>query len=341
MVGGSMWFCLLWRILAQPRPFPPSNIRALKCLSLHPSYPILHMSAPATKPESTATTPAGPMGEADPFTSIAAALDQVREALSSARAAPKAPTILVADAEAQMDVLRAEIASLKESTLRDLVQIDSLRKDAEDDAQAKMRAMASMVELHEGQRRMWEVRAEALQEKTAKEGEALATERAAVAQERELLAEQRGAVEAETRSLLEQRTTITQQLHSIIQSVQPNSPINMALSGRGPTTRPITPIESTIPSIRRTSLSSPFGTLDESNPRKRARSEGDPSTPTATLNISQQPTTPIQSPPAHCTPTPAQSPTRSPPPLPARGPPCRWGRPAVRAGATRDPRRPL
>ncbi|KAJ7771335.1 hypothetical protein DFH07DRAFT_226615, partial [Mycena maculata] len=260
--------------------------------NLSSSYPstVCSMSTSIIKPESKDVLPAS-TDASDSFPSVAETIDRMKNAIVSA-------------AEAQMDVVRAENASLRQSAERDRALIDTLRKSAQDalaaqelaqtDAQAKLSAMVAMADAHTRQRSEWEASTRALQEKTQKESKALITERKAVAKERETVAKEREAVAKERelltiqhlevkkqkQALLQQRMDIAQQLQGMVRSVQPDPFPTTAAEISRRDTRPITR------AVARSLTERDTGTSDKSVPRKRARTEGGTGMTTPTLNAS-------------------------------------------------------
>ncbi|KAJ7121396.1 hypothetical protein C8R44DRAFT_786229 [Mycena epipterygia] len=183
--------------------------------------------------------------------------------------------ILVTVAEKQADALRAEITTLKETTAQAREFANNLSKErdlVQSNFDTKVREMA---EAHARQY------AE-LQGSTAREREALKVGQEALVAHRAAFEAEKAAAEKAMHNV---RTSIVQNLRNIIQSIQLN-PFPMgtgttsliAASGITgpcmPEPRMINPSDSTIPMCR----SADQETVDESSPRKRARTES--STPT-------------------------------------------------------------
>ncbi|KAJ7459569.1 hypothetical protein B0H11DRAFT_168632 [Mycena galericulata] len=261
------------------------------------------MSPPSAKTEGPDSASPGPASEPDGYAAAAEALEQAQRALKSARATPKPPTILVSVAEEQFGLLRAEIAGLKECAERDRRAVEELRKAAEDVERkraaarryvwAKEREISDLKGAHKRDDKEHAERMLAIREVVTEERAAVEKEREVLARERKLLDMQRiafqKAYDQNQRSLQEERKLIAQNLHKMIEFILPNSNSNPlpsspppatlipangipALAEWTPDTRPIKSAD-TIPSRRRATQETP--TSEESNPRKRARTDNE------------------------------------------------------------------
>ncbi|KAJ7459571.1 hypothetical protein B0H11DRAFT_168642 [Mycena galericulata] len=262
------------------------------------------MSPPYFKTQAPDSASPDPGSEPDGYAAAAEALEQAQRALKSARATPKPPTILVSVAEEQFDLLRAEIALLKEAAERDRRAAEELRKVAVDAARERDAARGDvraiqreLSALKEDRERESQEHTEIMgamhcvQEVAAKDRAAVEKEREGLARERKLLDMRRAALEkarVDSRErVLEERKLIVQNLHKMIEFVLPNSKPNPlpsspppptlipangipALAEWTPDTRPIKSSDM-IPSRRRAPQETP--TSEESNPRKRARTD--------------------------------------------------------------------
>ncbi|KAJ7489766.1 hypothetical protein B0H11DRAFT_2229788 [Mycena galericulata] len=287
------------------------------------------MSPPYFKTQAPDSASPDPASEPDGYAAAAEALEQAQRALKSARATPKPPTILVSVAEEQFDLLRAEIAGLKEAAERDRRAAEELRKVAvdavkeRDAARGDVRAIQrELSALKEARERESQEHAEIMgamhcvQEVAAKDRAAVEKEREGLARERKLLDMRRAALEkarVDSRErVLEERKLIAQNMHKMIEFVLPNPlpsspppptliPANgiPALAEWTPDTRPIKSAD-TIPSRRRATQETP---IEEANPRKRARTDNEDAAASSSAPVS----TPGSAPPASHT-TPNRSP---------------------------------
>ncbi|KAJ7459575.1 hypothetical protein B0H11DRAFT_2242389 [Mycena galericulata] len=184
------------------------------------------MPPPTVKNEAPGDT----LTQSDPYAAAAAALEQAQRALSTARAQPLVATIPVAEAEEQLNKLRARISELEgdvDRYRRASKNLAEERDSARTEVEGKVRELAAMKE-----REREEIAA------------SLKEERERLQKERDKMAQDRVALDAEKKALLEIRTLIAQKLENIDQPVNPD-PLDPA-----PQPQNVTPMPETSVAVR-------------------------------------------------------------------------------------------